>query len=129
MIARLTTALAIVAAALAAFLVTGAGDGGGGRTYEVEFDDAFRLAKGGDLKSGGVKAGKPEGFKLERKPPYRVIVTAKVTEPGFDTLKTDAHCDVRQQSLIGEYFVDCDVGKARKEIGDCGRIPVEQTSS
>jgi virulence factor Mce-like protein len=128
-IARLTTALALIVAVAAAFLVTGAGDGDGGRTYEIEFDNAFGISKGGDLKIGGVKAGQTTGFKLDRKPPYHVIVTAKVKQPGFDTLKTDARCAVRQQSLIGEYFVDCDVGKARDEIEDGGRIPVKQTAS
>jgi virulence factor Mce-like protein len=129
MIARLGSALLLLIAIVAAVVVTGAGDGGGGRTYEIEFDNAFGISEGGDLKIGGVKAGQTTGFELERKPPYRVIVEAKVSEPGFDTLKTDARCAVRQQSLIGEYFVDCDVGKGNREIEDGGRIPVKQTSS
>jgi len=128
-IARLTTVALLLVASVAAVLVTGAGDGGGGRSYEIEFDNAFGLSKGGDLKIGGVKAGQTTGFELDRKPPYRVIVSAKVTQPGFDTLNTDAHCSVRQQSLIGEYFVDCDVGKSGRELGDGARIPVRQTSS
>jgi ABC-type transporter Mla subunit MlaD len=36
---------------------------------------------------------------------------------------------VRQQSLIGEYFVDCEVGTRRDELADGGRVPVKQTSS
>jgi virulence factor Mce-like protein len=119
----------VLVAIAAAVLLTGASEDGGGKSYEIEFDSAFGLSPGGDLKIGGVKAGKTTGFKLERRPPYRVLVTAEVTEPGFDTLKTDAHCAVRQQSLIGEYFVDCDVGKGARELPDGGRVPVRQTAS
>jgi virulence factor Mce-like protein len=128
-IRRLLTVVVVVIAAVAAVVLTGAGTSGEGKTYKIEFDNAFGLSPGGDLKIGGVKAGQTTGFELDRKPPYRVIVTAKVREPGFDTLRTDAHCAVRQQSLIGEYFVDCDVGKAARELPDGGRIPVKQTSS
>ena len=128
MIARLTSVAVLLLAVVAAFLVTGASDGGDGRTYKIEFDNAFGISKGGDLKIGGVKAGQTTDFTLDRKPPYHVIVEAKVNEPGFDTLKSDARCAVRQQSLIGEYFVDCD-GKASTEIQDGGRVPVKQTSS
>jgi virulence factor Mce-like protein len=129
MIRRLSTAFVLLIAVIAAFAVTGADDSDGGRTYQIEFDSAFGISKGGDLKIGGVKAGQTTDFKLDRKPPYRVVVEAKVSEPGFDTLKTDARCAVRQQSLIGEYFVDCDVGKADTELQDGGRVPVKQTSS
>src|SRR3712207_5703550 len=61
--------------------------------------------------------------------PYRVIVETRITKPGFDSLREDAKCDVRQQSLIGEYFVDCDLGESRKELPDGGRVPVTRTSS
>jgi phospholipid/cholesterol/gamma-HCH transport system substrate-binding protein len=128
-IRRLTSVLALLAAAVAALALTGADSGGPGKTYEVEFDSAFGLSQGGDLKIGGVKAGQTTGFELDRKPPYRPIVKVRVTEPGFDTLKSDARCSVRQQSLIGEYFVDCDVGKTGRELPSGGRIPVAQTSS
>jgi ABC-type transporter Mla subunit MlaD len=57
-------------------------------------------------------------------------VTGKVTEPGFERLREDAECAVRQQSLIGEYFVDCQLGSREAAVlPDGGRIPVEQTSS
>ena len=53
-------------------------------TYEIEFDNGFGLVEGGDLKIGGVKAGQTTGFELTEREPYRVIVTAEVTEPGFE---------------------------------------------
>ena len=36
---------------------------------------------------------------------------------------------MRQQSLIGEYFLDCQIGRAKKQLPDGGTVPVEQTSS
>ena len=36
---------------------------------------------------------------------------------------------MRAQSLIGEYFVDCEAGRSRKEIPDGGRVPVSRTAS
>ena len=128
---RLFTA-AFVLAACAMAVVLGAADAEDPRTlksYEIELDNAFGIVKGGDLKIGGVKAGETTDLRLTESEPYRTIVEAKVTEPGFDSLRTDARCDVRQQSLIGEYFIDCDLGDAKERIPDGGRIPVERTSS
>ena len=126
---RVVSIAVIVAALALTLVVTGADEGAPGKRYKIEFDSAFGLSNGGDLKIGGVKAGQMKSFELDRKPPYHVIVTVEVSEDGFDTLKSDARCAVRQQSLIGEYFVDCDVGSARTEIPDGGRIPVKQTAS
>jgi ABC-type transporter Mla subunit MlaD len=128
---RVASALAVVAAVAALALLTGASDPERSlKTYEIEFDNAFGLVEGGDLKIGGVKAGQTTGFRLTRTEPYRVIVTAEVSEPGFERLRRDAECAVRQQSLIGEYFVDCQLGSRQApELPEGGRIPVEQTSS
>ena len=57
------------------------------------------------------------------------LVEAEVTEPGLADLREDAHCEIRPQSLIGEYFVDCQPGTSDERIPDGGRVPVEQTSS
>ena len=120
-----------MAAGVAALLFTGARDTDDAlKTYEIEFDNGFGLVEGGDLKIGGVKAGKTTGFELTDTRPYRVVATAEVSEEGFDSLREDAECDVRQQSLIGEYFVDCDLGSAdAKPLPDGGRVPVENTTS
>jgi ABC-type transporter Mla subunit MlaD len=127
---RLVVIPVLLVAIAGALLATGAGEGSDAlKTYEIELDNAFGLVEGGDLKIGGVKAGQTTGFEITRKQPYRTIVTAEITEPGFDSLRTDGRCDVRQQSLIGEYFIDCDLGTARKELPDGGRVPVERTSS
>jgi ABC-type transporter Mla subunit MlaD len=128
---RLLTILVVLGSLVAAVALSAAkgDDRSALKTYEIVFDNAFGLVEGGVLKIGGVDAGKTTSFRLTRSQPYRTIVTVEVTEPGFDSLRADATCDVRQQSLIGEYFIDCDLGKSKDILPDGGRVPVEQTSS
>ncbi len=126
----ISAAVVLAAVAVALVLVGASGDQKRiEKTYEIELDSAFGLVDGGDFKVGGVKAGTTTGFELTRREPYRVIVTAEVSEPGFDSLRADARCEVRQQSLIGEYFVDCDSGRSEKHLPDGGRVPVARTAS
>jgi ABC-type transporter Mla subunit MlaD len=128
---RLLSIVAILGAVGAAVVLSAAGGNGGVlKTYEIELDNAFGLVEGGDLRIGGVNVGKTTKFKLTRKQPYKTLVVSEVTRPGFDSLRKDARCDVRQQSLIGEYFIDCEIGsKEQPELPDGGRVPVERTSS
>jgi phospholipid/cholesterol/gamma-HCH transport system substrate-binding protein len=128
---RLLSTVGIVAAVAGALALSGAKDTNGAlATYDIVFDNGFGLVKGGDLKIGGVRAGQTTAFRLTEREPYRVIVTAEVTEPGFERLRRDAECAVRQQSLIGEYFVDCNLGTTEKPfLENGGRIPVSRTSS
>jgi phospholipid/cholesterol/gamma-HCH transport system substrate-binding protein len=123
-------ALVLLSAALAAVL-TGAREGEDetGTTYEVVFDNAFGLTDGGDLRIAGVRAGTIDNIRLTGGYPPKAVVDVKVREPGFGELREDATCEVRPQSLIGEYFVDCQPGESGKRLGDGGRVPVEQTTS
>lgn len=128
---RLFSIACILAASAAALVLSAASADGEKvlRTFEVELDNAFGVVEGGELKIGGVKAGQTTDFRLTKSQPYRTIVTAEVSVPGFENLRSDASCDVRQQSLIGEYFIDCELGEARKQLPEGGLIPVERTSS
>ncbi|MEA2425513.1 MAG: hypothetical protein QOH13_1923, partial [Thermoleophilaceae bacterium] len=81
-----------------------------------------------DLKVGGVKAGKIAGFKVDRKA-RKALVKVEVTETGFNSFRSDVFCESKPQSLIGEYFLDCQPGTARKEIQDGATIPVNRTAS
>jgi ABC-type transporter Mla subunit MlaD len=129
MMRRALSLLVLLGAALGAVVFTGASGEAEGKKYWVEFDNAFGLVEGGDLKVGGVRAGTVNRFELTDSEPYKVAVEVEVTEPGFDALRTDSECRVRNQSLIGEYYVDCEVGTADEEIPEGGTIPVERTSS
>ena len=127
---RLTVIFAVLAAIAGAFVASGQGDNKTqGKRYKVVVDNAFGLTDGGEVKIGGVTAGVMRDFELTNDDPVKVAVLIEVTKTGFDALKTDATCDVRQQSLIGEYFLDCQIGRIGDELPDGGTIPVEQTSS
>src|SRR3954451_4073393 len=96
--------------------------------YWVEFDDAFGLIKGGDLKIAGVRAGKIGELKIDRKN-YHALVEIKITKSGFGSIRTDVTCQARPQSLIGEYFVDCQPGVEPTVLKPGATIPVSRTSS
>jgi ABC-type transporter Mla subunit MlaD len=124
--------LAVLGVCAGAFVLAGASDQSSeGRTYKLVFDNAFGLVKGGDFRVGGVNAGQTTGFDVEKKPGEspKAIVTVSVTKPGFGDFRKDASCEVRPQSLIGEYYVDCQPGKSDQRLKDGGTVPVEQNSS
>jgi virulence factor Mce-like protein len=104
-------------------------DGAKGKTYKIVFDNAFGLTEGGDLRIGGVNAGQTTDFTATKDTPPKAEVTAKVDQPGFSDLRSDATCTIKPQSLIGEYFVDCQPGSSGKKLDDGARIPVSHTSS
>src|SRR5215203_6710653 len=102
-----------------------------GRTYRLMFDNAFGLVKGGDFRVGGVNAGQTTDFDVykEKGESPKAVVTVEVTKPGFGDFRKDATCEIRPQSLIGEYYVDCQHGKSDERLPDGGVVPVDQTSS
>ena len=128
---RVGAVLAVLAVCGAAALAVGANgdDDAKGKTYEIVFDNAFGLTEGGDFKIAGVRAGSTSTFEVEGQERPLAVVKAEVTEPGFSDLREDARCEIRPQSLIGEYYVDCQPGASDRKLPDGGRVPVEQTSS
>lgn len=128
---RAAAAIAIALVAVAGGLAIAArgADGDDDTTYRIVFDNAFGLTDGGDFRIAGVRAGAIEDLKLTRGYPPKAVAEVKVTEPGFADLREDAQCEVRPQSLIGEYFVDCQPGDSDRRLPNGGRVPVEQTTS
>jgi virulence factor Mce-like protein len=96
--------------------------------YWVELDDAFGLIQGGDLKIAGVRAGTITDMKLDKRS-LRAKIGFRITQNGFGDLRADTTCEARPQSLIGEYFLDCDPGTARKRLKQGTTIPVDRTAS
>jgi virulence factor Mce-like protein len=125
--------LVVFAVCAGAFVLAGASDkhGAEGRTYKIMFDNAFGLTKGGDFRVGGVNAGQTTAFDVVKKKGEspKAVVTVEVSKPGFGDFRTDASCEIRPQSLIGEYYVDCQPGKSPEHLKDGGTVPVDQTSS
>ncbi len=119
----------LVLAGAGAYVLTSAGaKKESGSQFTVEFDNAFGLVKGGDVKVAGVRAGKISKLRLDKKT-HKALIDFKLTEKGFGDLREDSTCESRPQSLIGEYFVDCTPGKSAQKLKPGGRIPVEHTTS
>ena len=108
-------------------LTAASGAGDDSARYTLEFDNAFGLVEGGDLKVAGVRAGQTTGFRVnEGADRPTALVEVEITEPGFADFREDARCRIRPQSLIGEYFVDCQPGQAAKRLPEGATLPVEQ---
>ena len=130
---RLLAFGAVAAALAAAFLLTGASVKNKKRTYKVEFDNAFGLVEGGDFRVGGVRAGKTPSFTVRKQKGHHplAVATAEINQPGFDDFRADASCDIKPQSLIGEYYVDCQPGTSKKKLptDGSGTVRVTHTTS
>jgi virulence factor Mce-like protein len=125
---RAAVILLVLAVGAAAALAIGAGNGGSNNEYTVELDNAFGLIEGGDLKIAGVRAGKVKSLDLDQKT-KRALVGIEITQTGFGSLRSDVTCSSRPQSLIGEYFLDCEPGHSPKLLPKGATIPVSHTSS
>jgi len=121
-------ALALAVGAVAATRSAGAGDT---QSYTVVLDNAFGLTEGSDLRASGVPVGTVK--RLDVQPPSgpsqpaRALATIEVTRSDFAGFRADVFCEVKPQSLIGEYYLDCDPGKARRPAPKT--IPVDQTAA
>jgi ABC-type transporter Mla subunit MlaD len=142
-IRRLASLAFVLLACAAVVVMSGAGgkNSESNKTVKMAFSNAFGLTEGGDLRVGGVIAGSTDTFDVSKGPecqlghpnrqPRRAcaVVTATVKEPGFTSFRTDATCAIRQQSLIGEYYVDCQPGSAKQNLPSGKIIPDTRTSS
>jgi virulence factor Mce-like protein len=116
--------------AVGAFVVFagGASNGNAAGTYKIELDNAFGLVTGADFKVAGVRAGSITAINLDQRS-LHAVVTVQVTQNGFGAFHADAFCQSRPQSLIGEYFIDCQPGGAGKALKPGSTIPVANTES
>jgi virulence factor Mce-like protein len=120
---RLAT-LALVAVALLAMGARAlAGSDGGDHHYVVELDSAFGLVDGSEVLIAGVKSGTVS--KLEISPEKRALVHI-TTSGALGVLGAGSTCSPQPQSLISEYFLDCEPKGA--PLAEGGTIPVAQTS-
>src|SRR3954451_11436552 len=109
---RLATGTILAIALIgAAVFGTGAIRGDSG-SYEVRaiFDDVASAVPGEDLKIAGAKVGKIESMDVT--PDNKAVMVLRVTDSSFTPFRSNAHCTVRPQSLIGEKVVECDPGRA-----------------
>jgi ABC-type transporter Mla subunit MlaD len=124
----LATVLVLAALGGYALLAGGASDANSKLpSYWVELDNAFGVIPGADFKIAGVRAGKITQMKVDKRT-HHALVGFQITVPGF-VLKTDVTCESRPQSLIGEYFVDCQPGRNATTLAPGSTIPVSRTFS
>ena len=130
---RLLSVLFVIAAGVAAFAFGGASNEESDKAkYKIQFDNAFGLVEQGDFRIGGVTAGQTTGFEVVKVDDRAIAeVEAEVTEPGFADLRKDASCEIKPQSLIGEYYVDCQPGESGDRLPTDGSavVPVKQNFS
>jgi virulence factor Mce-like protein len=125
----IATLLVLGAAGTVAFLASGASNSDNSPRYWVELDNAFGLIPGADFKIAGVRAGKITDLKLDKRN-HKALVQFKVKQQSsFTRLRTDVFCETRSQSLIGEYFIDCNPGRSRRFLKEGSTIPITQTAS
>jgi virulence factor Mce-like protein len=117
--------LVLLAAGVAATLALSSASSAEGQTYTVVLDNAFGLTNGADLKSSGVKVGKVTKLEVQRST-ARALAKIRIDKPEFAGFRKDVFCEVKPQSLIGEYYLDCDPGRSSQPAPDT--IPVQQTA-
>ena len=118
----------LLAAAAFVVIAAGASTGSAAGTYRIELDNAFGLVTGADFKVAGVPAGTISAITLDQRT-LHAVVTVQVTRNGFGQFHTDATCQSRPESLIGEYFIDCNPGSAGRVLKPGGMIPVSHTQT
>jgi ABC-type transporter Mla subunit MlaD len=102
---RLATVTLLLAVAAAAMLTIGAGSEGGAYKVRAIFDNAGFIITGEDVKVAGVKVGSVESLDVTRD--FKAVVVLSIDDPGYQDFRSDASCQIRPQSLIGEKFVEC----------------------
>src|SRR5947209_5873547 len=125
----LTGATVLLASAALIVVATGASSASGSDpSYKVELDNSFGLVTGEQFKIAGVPAGTIKTIDHDQRTLHAVI-NVQFTESGFGTFHKDATCESRPQSLIGEYFLNCDPGHSGPTLAPGATIPVSHTQS
>jgi ABC-type transporter Mla subunit MlaD len=117
---RIASAAAVLLAIAGALLAANAG-AEDSRSYEIELDNAFGLVNGSEVRVAGVTTGTVTD--LDVNAAKRAVVTVELSGP-LSRLRESATCTSEPQSLIAEYFLDCQPGRAGPELPDGGQIPV-----
>ncbi|HET6998159.1 MAG TPA: MlaD family protein [Solirubrobacterales bacterium] len=119
---RLIIAASLVIAVVAVVLIASGGGGNGSSGYVIRavFDNGGFMVKGEQVRVAGANVGTIESVDVsmpgqtvayrDGEPvavPGKAIIVMNITDPGFQDFRSDANCQIRPQSLIGEKFVDC----------------------
>jgi phospholipid/cholesterol/gamma-HCH transport system substrate-binding protein len=119
---RVIIAAALVAAVVVVVLLVSGGGSSSNSGYLVRavFDNGAFMVTGEQVRVAGANVGTIESVDVsmpgdtvayrDGKPvavPGKAIIVMNISDPGFQDFRSDASCQIRPQSLIGEKFVDC----------------------
>ncbi|HTU29595.1 MAG TPA: MlaD family protein [Solirubrobacteraceae bacterium] len=108
-LAAISVALAIAMVAVTAVVLTGqARSDGGPYTVRAIFDDASYAVTGENVRIAGANVGTITALGVT--PQKRAAVTITINDNRFTPFFSNAHCEIRPQSLIGEEYVNCTPG-------------------
>ncbi len=117
--------IALITALFAAIGVGFAASAGADDTheYKIEMYNAFGIVEGSDIRIAGVNAGAVIDLDVneDKNAVVEVELSGDLAELGEDT-----ECSTEPQSLIAEYFIDCDPKGPPLDEG--GTVPAEQVS-
>jgi ABC-type transporter Mla subunit MlaD len=99
---RIALIAALLAAVAGGVATVAAGDDT--HTYKLEMYDAFGLVPDAEVKVAGVTAGSIKALDINED--KRALVTIELSGP-LSVLGDETECKSEPQSLIAEYFVDC----------------------
>ena len=107
---RIAAILLIVVGIPAGLALTVGAASPGGSDYQVRaiFDNASFITPGEDVKIGGVDVGKVKSLDVTVN--KKAALVLDITDNGFTPFRSNAHCTIRPQSLIGERYVECTAG-------------------
>ena len=101
---RIVAIFTVVAATAVAGLTTSAG-ADDAHIYEIEMFNAFGIVEGSDVRIAGVNAGAVTDLAINAE--KRALVTVELSGD-LGTLGEDTKCSSEPQSLIAEYFINCE---------------------
>ena len=117
---RLALGALIVAAATTLATAAGADDT---HTYKIEMYNAFGIVHGSQVRVAGVTEGTVTDLDLNED--KRALLTVELSGK-LGALGEDTECSSEPQSLIAEYFIDCE--PAGPPLSEGGTIPASQVS-
>jgi ABC-type transporter Mla subunit MlaD len=120
---RVALILALLAAGGFAFAASVSADEDS-HTYQLEMYNAFGLVNGSEVKVAGVTSGTVESLSVSED--KTALVEVKLTGP-LAVLGVDTQCSSEPQSLIAEYFIDCQPAGEPAEDDSVLRKKVKQT--
>jgi phospholipid/cholesterol/gamma-HCH transport system substrate-binding protein len=132
---RLAAALVLVTAAAAGGAAVSGSEAADRYRVDAIFDSAKGIIPGNAVKIAGARVGTVKKVVLEadvQRRIYKARIQMSI-EGRFAPFRTNAHCDLQSEALIGERFVQCEPGNAaggrdlQPSGGHAPTVPVQHT--